>query len=132
MSIAESGFPWRAGHTARAGQGAGLPVDAEVLFGKTRPLTGTGIVADRTEQADAPPVFGAVDAVRSDVATVEDVLCRLEVLLGQALVDAVESIDVLLPVPAGLRPARSRSGRGPRRFHSGGRGSRSSRAVRLL
>ncbi|MFE0187885.1 hypothetical protein [Streptomyces sp. NPDC058989] len=73
-----------------------MPVGAEVLFGESGPLGSTGIVMGRTEQSDVPLLFGAVDTVRGDAAAGDDVVCRLEALRGQAVVDAVESVDVLL------------------------------------
>lgn len=90
VSVAQGGFPGRAGDPVRAGQGAGLPVDVEVLFREARPLGGLRVGADRTEQGDVPLLRCLVDAVWGDIAAVDDVLERLKALAGQPLMDVIE------------------------------------------
>jgi hypothetical protein len=101
LTVAQGGFPGRAGDPVRAGQRAGLPVDVEVLFRETRPLGGLRVGTDRTEQGDVPVLGCLVDAVWGDVAAVDDVLERLKALAVQALMDVIEGIDVLLRSGAG-------------------------------
>lgn len=101
VAVAECGLPWWTRHAVGAGQGAGLPVDVEVLLGEAGPFTGLWVVTDWSEECDVPMLGGVVDAVRRDVAAVNDVFGGLEPLRGQSQVDPVEGVDVLLGQPAG-------------------------------
>lgn len=88
VAVAECGLPGRTRHAVRAGQGAGFPVDVEVLLGEAGPFAGLWVVTDGPEEWDGPTLGGVVDAVGRDVAAVDDMLGGLESLRGQSLVDS--------------------------------------------
>ncbi|MEU3619022.1 hypothetical protein ABZ725_42900 [Streptomyces sp. NPDC006872] len=56
---------------------------------------------DWAEQRDVPCECRLVDAIRGDIAAVDDVLEGPKALAGQLSVDVVEGIDVLLRRRAG-------------------------------
>lgn len=99
--VAGRRFPWRADDPVGAGHGAGFPVDGEVGLGEAGMLGGLRVGADRPDQDDAVVLGGGVDRGRGGVSGIDEVLGRVQPYGGQAAVDPLHSIDVLL---------RSRSG----------------------
>src|SRR2546430_11653101 len=76
--------------------GLGLPVDVECIFGEAGSFDGWRVLADRPDDGDRVISRCTVNRLGCDVAAVEVVLGRRQLLFGQRGMDSINDADVLV------------------------------------